>query len=891
MSYPLVFFIKYSTMSNIEIQYHLFYFGATDTDYARGVAKGGETEDLYKRLPGYGTASHRDNPFRFRFVARVPITDKKMIIRIERRMISKFDRVESDEEDEEDLNRASTVEGIQFKDPKEFQIAFAAVMNELQLDTFHPMYYTTKDEIITLLKEYRSKNIAAAPDKSLSGIRLRPYQDEDIQNTLHSFLQEHVPRGYWSIECGLGKTVMAFELILRIRLPRIFFVVSRTTLLNQALRDFLKWKYPSKQLFHCNGSSLPSDIKNLTRVKQFDQLPTNSPYICVITYDSLVNMKGGNVDLIIFDEGHHLVPSGKKTDLSGNLFGLDDTNIKSRFRLAITGTPKDTPLLYTEDGTIELKGMSHQKELYGICLAERNYIFGRDNGFLSPFEVVCLKTTPTEIRKVINNLRGYLKLPAGTFKEFTKELENWEKGRSRYLLDAIEKKMEEIDEESVIPGDLILWYAIVATMLIESINKYISRRIVTYHTTKRRAELFKQIFSFVWNMQKKAGDFMCETVHSGNNEEINEVSKQKFKAEAGPNVRILCNIRTLVEGFDEPKIDTTLFVDNKWSAIESKQIVGRGNRKNLTNETKIHRVLIPFLAYEIEEAEDIIMTRTSNDYKTVRYTIKNIILSTDPNQSIAQTVWVPKVKVLDNEDESDKEEEDDTEEIDLTERVWIPETIGELHDQDLLGSCHTKDLAEQSFHAARFWMHTIVRKLNWNRFTSESQITQAWNKFRDTHILPNGIPHDPSKVYKQVGWINWRDYTGLLTNREEYSELHAGEFIELLKRGEINVFDHTLSTLRTIVEQKLTRKLPSSPKSKWKKSVYDLAGLVIPGCTKGVNGWGKYADAIYSLLQRERVMDSLDFERLWTALHTKYPDLPGIPTEIFGEAFWANYDY
>jgi hypothetical protein len=329
-----------------------------------------------------------------------------------------------------------------------------------------------------------------------------------------------------------------------------------------------------------------------------------------------------------------------------------------------------------------------------------------------------------------------------------------------------------------------------------------------------------------------------------------------------------------------------VFVDNKWSAIEAKQIVGRGNRKDPNNHGKIHRVLIPFLAYETEEEEDRIVIRTSNDYKTVRYTIKNILLSADPNQSISQTVWIPKQKNL-NKDKEDDTEED---EIDPSERVWIPENLIELHDQNLLGSCPTKELAEQSFHAARLWMHDLVRKLKWSQFTRESQITQSWNKFRETHILPKGIPHDPSKVYKQVGWINWRDYTGLLTSREEYQDLHAGEFIELLKKQEINVFAHTLSSLRTLVESRVTRKLPQNPKNKWKMSVYDLSERVILGSAQGVKGWGKYPDPIYSLLQREGVLDSLDFERLWPMLHTKYPDLPGLPTELYGESFWANYE-
>jgi superfamily II DNA or RNA helicase len=874
----------------MSLTYHHFYFGGTESDYIRGAAKGGETGDPYRRLHQYGTAAQGDNRFRFFFVVSVPITDMKVIASIEKSMLEKFERIEAPEEDEENLNRASTIEGVRFSNAQDFKEAFDSSIKELGLDSLRVRYYTTDQEIQAILKEYRAMHVKPAPLKSYSGITLRLYQNEDIQNTIHAFLEEGVVRGFWSIECGLGKTVMAFELMMRMKKRRNIFVVPRITLLIQGLRDFLKWKYPANNLFVCGGSSLPSDISHLIKVRNYRQLPEDSQYICVVTYDSLPNFIGGSVDLIIFDEAHHLVPSGKKADLSGNLFGLSDTNINSKYRLAITGTPKDTPLVNTEDGSIEHIGMSHQPELYGTCLAERNYMFGRENGFLSPFDVVCLKTTPVQMRAVIENLRKHLHLPKASFQDFLEQLEEWEQGRSRYLTDAIEKKIIESEdsENDIIPGDLILWYAVVADMLIQSISKYGCRRIVTYHTTTRRAELFKRVFALVWNLRNIPTDYMCETVHSKNKNEVNELVKNRFKSLEGPNVRILCNIRTLVEGFDEPSIDTTVFVDNKWSAIEAKQIVGRGNRRDPKNTLKNHRVLIPFLAYEVEEGEDKIVIRTSNDYKTVRYTIKNIILSADPNQSISQTVWLP--RKIPRVDEHGKEIEDEEDELDETEKVWIPETVPELHDEELLGSCPTKDMAEQSFYKARLFIHELARKLKWDRFTTESQIVRAWNQFRETHLLPKGIPHDPSKVYRQVGWINWRDYTGLLVRREEFQELHAGEFLEMIRCGEINVFDNTLSSLRTLVENKITRRFPLNPKRKWKISVYDLAELAISGSSKGVKSWGVYPDSLYCLLTRESVQDAIDFERLWPSLHAKYPDLPGIPQEVYDDTFWANYE-
>ena len=865
-----------------------FYIGASDTEYRRGAAKGGETEDIYYRKGGYGTSYLPDNPFRYRFVVTIPITDIMLIHKIEKRWLSKFTQIEGSD-DEGDLNRASTVEGIRFSDPCEFLEKFKEVLLELNLTHLPIEIYTTNERINDLLKFYRSRHIPRTRVASISGIPLRPYQEEDIQNTVLAFKIENVPRGFWSIECGLGKTLMAFELIGRMDVQKTFFVVPRNTLLHQAVRDFIKWKYPLQKLFVCNGTKLPADLEKVKKVKRFDQLPTDSSWICIVTYDSFPNMEGGSVDMIIFDEAHHLVPSGKKVDLSGNMFGLDTNNIRSRYRLALTGTPKDTPLI--ENDELTYIGFSHQPHLYGTCLAERNYIFGRDNDYLSPFEVICIKTEPTRIRRLIDNLRKQLGLKSGTFKEFLKELAMWEEGRSRYITDYIEKTTidPENPDEPIISGDLILWYAIVADLLVQAIQSFGSRRIVTYHTTKKRAELFKKVFGIVWGLKKMGRTISCETVHSGNLEEVNEKTKADFKAFEGPDVRILCNIRTLVEGFDEPSIDTTVFVDNKWSAIETKQIVGRGNRKDPRNSGKLHRVLIPFLSYEMAVSEDTIQVRSTNDYKTVRYTIKNIILSSDPNQSIAQTVWVPKPRAA-LEDEGDDEDDNGLSVENATERVWLPEDIPALHDEQILGSCPTKELAEQSFHAARLYMHGLADRLNWKRCKTEGQLTQLWNHYRDTNVLPKGIPYDPSRVYKQVGWINIRDYTGILTTRNEWPDMSPGEFMELIRSTDINVFDHTLLSLRDLVEQRATRKLPANPYAKWKMSVYDIADKVNPGSAKGVKSWGKYADKVYSILQKEDVNDALDFERRWPSLHAKYPDLPGIPTEIWNDTFWPRYD-
>jgi len=871
------------------------YVGATNHDYLRNVAKGGMTLDPYKRKAAYGTGAHRDDPFRFRFIAKLNAMGETLLKDVESMWLSTFERIASSDSDEEDLNRAATVEGIRFTSDAQFLSNLQTVLVRLGLSDLFVCAYTTNELINSLLIEYRAKNVPSAPvAPSHSGLDLRPYQLEDIRSTLHAFRTEGIRRGYWSIECGLGKTVMSFELIRSLGEIQCVFVVPRLTLLTQTAENFLRWKYPAAQLFVCGSAVLTGVLAGVRRVATPSELPATGPFICIATYNSLPLLKGLVVDMLLSDEAHHLVPSEKKTALTGNLFGLSDENIPARWRLAITASPKNTPLI--DDGAVTHTGMSHQEELYGPCLAERNYVFGRDRGYLAPFEVVAMKTTAEKIRSVIASLKRALRLPEQTFEGFLRELVRWESGLPRNLTNTLtyesssgsEDDEEEEEREPPLSDDTLLWYAVVAHLVVESVQRYNSTRIVTYHTTKRRANLFKRIMTAVWALcDLPPGDATCDTIHSGQSETENKRVKDAFKAGEGARIRILCNIRTLIEGFDEPTINTTVIVDNKFSPIDCKQIVGRGNRKDPANPYKCHRVLIPFLAYEIQEDETLTRIRSTGDYRVMRYTIKHIILSHDPNQAISQSVWVPRPRAAGDAVLPDGKEPG---EVDPRERVWIPDETERLHDAALLSTCPTEELAKDSFYAARRWMHDVARVLGWGRFTSESQISHAWNQHRATHLLPTGIPHNPSAVYREVGWIHWRDYTGVFTKREEWQEIQPSELLDLIKAGRINIFNHTMSTLRTTVEMELTRKMPRDPKSKWKLSVYDLAERARAGSTTGVRSWGLHPDRLYDLLKAEGIMDAGDFERHWPLLHAKHRTLPGLPGELWNSAFWGGYD-
>jgi superfamily II DNA or RNA helicase len=862
-----------------QIKTHCFYANATTTMRAKNEFKGGESEDMYERLQRYGTYASPSDRYECIFLAEVAIDNPSLIKKIEKHWLSKFPQI--DESSDEEDTRVSGKEFRKFEDFKEFEENILEALKDFNLSqSLHAIFKTSK-EISHRLKQYRDAHLPSAPTSSSSGLSMRQYQTEDIQSTLYAFLQEGVKRGYWAIECGLGKTVMAFELISRMEKRKNIFVVPRTALLEQVLRSFLAWKYPKGRLFACSGEALPKDIQgHVTKMKDSSELPVDSkPFILVITYDSLQKLRGYHANFMIFDEAHHLVPSAKKEDTEGYVFGLYDDNIRVDHRLAITATPKDTTI--SEDGGVSYIGMSHQPHLYGPCLAERNYIFGRDNDYLAPYEVICMKTNPKDIRSQIAWLKSLFQLSSETFQSFLEALTQWEEGRSREMAEYIERDTE---KEDTISNDTILWYALIAVQLLQIVSRYGVRRIISYHTTILRAEKFIDIVNTLLQLpqyNRTSLTFSCDSVCSSQSNGINQDIKAKYLAKEGADVRILSNCRTLIEGFDAPSVDCTLFADNKYSPIECCQIVGRGNRKDSSNTGKTHRICIPFIAYEKEDRDSIIL-RSTTDYKTVRYVVKNVIPSSDTAKTISQTVWVPPIHGRAGGGGGD---------VDKTEKVWIRPEEHDSHDSVIISSISTEEIAGQTFVAARMWMHDKAKDMGWALTCKvDGDISHKWKRYVETHELPKGIPCDPSKVFKDVGWVNWRDYSGILSPREEWREVNSGEFRRLAEEHGAKMVHMTMSQLHTFVEKAITRRLPDNPRVKWKMGIYDIIGSVKPECVTSIKKLGKFPDGIFMILKKEGIRSVNDFERLWPELHASHSSLPAIPTDIWRDTFWAKYD-
>lgn len=848
---------------------HWFYGIARQVDYLVHNIKLGHTENPYNRISQYGSGSMNNDPMKFRFLIGIEISCPTTILTVEKKWLSKFPEIPSSESsDEEDLNRASSVEARSFQgDEKTIIKAFKQALLDLDLDTVPFNIYNTNESINIILKKYRAL-VKEKPqaNKSYSGWDLYDYQKTDIKACIDAF-KSGQRRQHLDIACGLGKTLITYEILRSMKGMKNVIVSSREKLVKQFCVSLLNdWNFPAADVYTCfSGQALPS-VKNIS---SYDNLPHNPirPYILVTTYDSFVKMKRGTFSFAVFDEGHHLVLSSPQ-DISGdhprNQYGLHDSNITIENRLIVTATIKDVVYRQQQPNgmppEIVKTGFTYQPELFGNCTVRRDYKFGKDNKFLVPFKAIALKINESSLLESIKRLRNVF----GFNNTVLKCLELSLAGQQSL------ETMESLVPNSAICAELQLWYAIVADAIILACSKHNRKRVITYHTNIDHATEFSKIMNILIPKYPSVS-MTCDVVSSKNGTDVNEEKCVWFSSKDGHDVKVLANCRTLIEGFDEKSVDMTVFVDNKYSALECIQIVGRGNRIDRTNPDKCHYIFLPFLCETQENS-----LKTSNDYHTARYILKNVLESCG---NVEQCIWIPLTNDLPEQQPKPK-----------SEIIYNPPEIMNDRDEnirkELTTEVETNELSKAHFNNARLWAHNFAKELLLDPDT-EKVLEGHWKRYIDNHSLPPDIPYNPKQIYGNVGWCTWADYFGLTPKQN--LRISTLEDIDLLIKNGMTLHAMTRKMFRVYVEDKISRKIPDSFVQHYKTSVYDI-GKQQKNKQYYINIWGKYQDKLYDYLRQEHIIDTLDFESDWAQINAKNQDIPGMPNEVWSD-FWSNYTY
>lgn len=191
-------------------------------------------------------------------------------------------------------------------------------------------------------------------------IQLRDYQQEAVNEILTK------TRGIVSICTGGGKTIVAAELIRRLKIPT-FFIVPSTILLYQAYDVFCDW-FGVRQVGMLGESKRILDKPIIVATQQ-------TIWSCVKNIETNVLQKISETNMVIIDECHHI-----RADLDGANTWFQSLEFfdNAFYRIGLTGTPG-------KDRSIERRMLEGATGRIAYAVSAATLI---SKGYITPINVI-----------------------------------------------------------------------------------------------------------------------------------------------------------------------------------------------------------------------------------------------------------------------------------------------------------------------------------------------------------------------------------------------------------------------------------------------------------------------------------------------------------------------
>jgi superfamily II DNA or RNA helicase len=608
----------------------------------------------------------------------------------------------------------------------------------------------------------------------------RKHQERVLKKAQEYFLNNENTRGKILMPCGTGKSLVGVWLTLDLKPKEIIIAVPSLNLIKQTLnvwtREFLANNISSKWICVCSDSAAGKvDIDSYTAntydlgipcvtdqsaISNFLSEPLQRDQIRVIftTYQSSKTLSEAarsvnhSFDLCIMDEAHKTV--GHKEGIFAHL--LHETNIKINKRIFMTATER-----YYRGASDQIATMN-DFNLYGHTIDLITFKEAIDKyKIICDYKFITYAISESEIKQY------------------------WDKNSYIDLQDT------ELDVDTT--------RALVSSIAIEKAYTSLGiKRAISFHNSIKKAERFM-------SQQKKLfTESNIEVFHVSSKIPVGKRTEQLVdfeRAERG----LITNARCLTEGVDIPSVDSILFTEPRRSKVDIVQAAGRAMRLSPETGKKFGYIIVPIIVpdgvnfkefADSTEFSQIITTITalaSEDERIVEHlrTISsakpsfsknnNIIdlqLSEvlykkisydDLKESLELKVWkkVSKFNFREYEDAREYVNNLNLKSIDewrqLLKSGTLPFDIprspefvykekGWVNYYDWLGKERPDFLP---YDEAEAYMHNLG-------FVSQKE----WNKWASSEERPYFIPHAADRVYKDKGWISWRDWLGY---KEQYS--------------------------------------------------------------------------------------------------------------------------
>ena len=438
-----------------------------------------------------------------------------------------------------------------------------------------------------------------------------PHQDEAIKAVINGFKAEQ--RGQMIMACGTGKTFTTLWIKEALNAKTTLVLLPSLGLVSQTL---LEWTFASNSPFEvlcvCSDETIGkrkdedaiiSSIQdvafptttNQKEIQKFLKRDVNK--VVFSTYHSSPriaeaqsNSSAPAFDLVIADEAHRC------TGETGTAFTtvLDDSLIKADRRLFTTATPRvdsiNNKKRHSEMG-IEIADMSSES-YFGKVFHKLSFPQAIDRDLLTDYRVVIVGVDEPMIADWIDR----------------RQLVRTEKN------DATDAK------------------TLAAQIgLIKAINDYDLKRMISFHSRVKKAELFAaeliDAIDIVRDENQPKGEFYSDYVSGDMNSSKRARKLKKLKTLYNCDRSLLTNARCLSEGIDVPSLDGVAFIDPKRSTVDIVQAVGRAIRKLRDKSSKktFGTIVLPVFIEKKDNAEESIQ---SSNFKPV-WDVLNALKSHD----------------------------------------------------------------------------------------------------------------------------------------------------------------------------------------------------------------------------------------------------------------------
>jgi superfamily II DNA or RNA helicase len=688
----------------------------------------------------------------------------------------------------------------------------------------------------------------------LAPLKPRPHQKKAIADARKYFVGKKQKRGKLISPCGSGKSLTAYWIARDLKAKKILVAVPSLALIRQTLKVWLR-----ESLAHgdkvewicvCSDESagrveqddvavLRQDlgVPCLTDAKEIASwLKQKKPGLTVVftTYQSGEAIAKGArrakfaFDLGIMDEAHKTVGDGAK--LFSHL--LHENNLPVKRRIFMTATErryrgKGDKVLSMDDPAIY--GDTFHLLSFKRALDEKPAI-------LSDYRIVTILVSRDEVAELIR--------------------------KNVFLRPNKDKWTREIEAEMLA--------ALVA--LRKAMRKYPIRHAVSFHSSIRRAEVFKE-HNDVFN-QAFVKHGAIETFHvSGQTPTGTRARVVKEFAET--KRALITNARCLTEGVDVPDIDCVMFADPRRSAVDIVQALGRALRP--AKGKKMGYVIVPILHDERAKSEDIF---NSEDFQEILTTLRALAANDDRIIEYFRAVSQGKPHSKRGTVVFDIDEK-------IAERIDLERFVKDI---ELRCWSRLAKLSWRTFDDAREYARSL-------EFRNQKQ----WRAFcrgemREKGCLPADIPANPNQTYYSEGWRGMGDWlgTGLIAT-----------FLRKYRRfKDARIYAHSLKLSswkewRLFCDGKVRGKgrlpsdIPRRPDKVYRRSGWlgagDWLGTGVP--TPSARKWRPFpkARAYARKLGLSRTKDWTDFCRESRRNRGILPqDIPADPRSVYKEKGWIG---